>query len=680
MPVFTFLPLLWLAGLSGLSTLTTSPVAIKINLSRQSSPSAGYILQEAKTISTFYYLQFGSAPTAEFTITDIPPADSFITANYVYIQQKPNPFLRLFERHLATQIARYWLATTNSRDPFLADGLPAYLATRYLEAVYGKNNLLNLSVPFIENASDRYLHQLYYYTSATNHLSRPITEPPDTTDPFRYDAYKSQAVLVLQALENELGTAIIDSAIRFFCNRSAKTTPAFLACLSAVAGPQKEVLINRLFNQDGRNDLKITGLYRKGDSLTVNIAARNPLPVPVELKTVFADNSFRLDTVVEPQPISLTLPQNKKVKQVIIDPDRKLLEPDRWNNLYPRKITVKPIFALPDFESYQLFYGPWFWYDNYRGFQPGIWLQGRRMIDAGPLRGDHNWSLIHNYASKKSDWHTGLTYQTPIIFYPPRLRFYIAGDNSFRDRGVKGYLLAEFGQPFRLPKNEIQFGYRFYELIDSFARDPRAWRLARIAELRAKISRTTRTPKLLSKHELTFVQGLKPLLSQYHYFKLSLEGNLVTRPFWFRIFAGAISGSVPPQEEFYLSGALTATDAEPITWSYEGISSAQEHWHYDGDVNCRAYSGLYRHGKFAYGVNIHLVLNRYIQPFLDLGNVADSLNHPGFFKPLFGAGVRLKLGTIYADLPFYKSAPESTESHFAFRWSLGFKLTELFKF
>ncbi len=712
----TRIPVL-LLGLTLLNFLFSQPDSsplprIDIILSARLLPYQHLIQSETRNILRLYTRWFGPLPADRLTIADsasLPGLTAF-GQNLVIINQQPVPFTRLLQRTLATEIARHWFAANSITDPFLSQGLPSYGATRYLEAVYGENNLLNLpvSIPMLSGASDRYLHQLYYYLAAVNNLTRPLSEPLPADDRFVTAAvYKSQAVLILKALENELGTILLDSAIRSYRRKyllrehqfttdysigetvSSPATPAFLAILTALAGPRSEMLITQLFQQTGSADLKINRIYRQGRTIIIPISCRNAPNLPVTVQTVFNDRTTRTDTIFPESTTRLTLITDKKVRRVIIDPDRKILEPDRWNNIYPRRLKIVPIFALPDFESYQLFYGPWFWYDNYRGFQPGVWFQGRKFIDGGPARGEHNWTLIQNYASKKSDWHTGFSYQTPLLFYPIRLRLYLAGDNSFQDRGLKLYFNSEIGRPFRLPLTQIQFGYRLYELQDTTGRDPRAWNRARTAELRTRLYRHNKTPRLSLQQELICTRGLKLLLSEYNYTKISLVENITITPhklpsISFRLFAGAITGSVPLQEKFYLSGGLSSTPAEPISWAYQGVASGQEHWHYDGDANCRGYYGSYRSGRFAWGINIHLLPERAwrfpfsaIQPFFDAGNVADSLN-PMQLKPVLDLGIRLKLGPLYADFPFWKSSPQPRGNQFAFRWSLGFKLSELF--
>ncbi|MGQ9678607.1 MAG: hypothetical protein ACUVUD_04930 [bacterium] len=677
---------------------TSAAPSIRLFLTRNLLPHRTEILHKSRLTTTIYSHLFGPYPFEQLTIVAAPgiTPTAIFAPGIIIIGTKPLPFTRLWERTLAQEIARQFLSFNPAPDelsnPLLFHGLPAYAATRYLETVYGEDNIVDLpfTLPFFRGLSDLYLHQVYFYLAATNNLTNTLTEPTPPSLPF-VELWAAQAVLLLKSVEKKLGFFTLDSAIRRYrelnLNRHP-TTAAFIAALTHLAGPEKQLTINWLLSQDGKKDISISGIRRYDNRFNVFTSIPRTLLLPVELKTVFTDRTFRIDTVTYRDSI-VSLPAGKKPSSIVIDPDEKILDANRWNNHYPHKVEVKPIFALPSFDAYQIFYGPWFWYDNYRGFQPGIWLAGRKFIDAGPLKGEHNWTFIQNYASHKSDWHTGASYQTPLIFYPFRSRLYFSGDNSFRDRGFRIYLLNDFGHPFSLPKTEFDFGYRFYELLDPSGRDPRAWEPARTAELQLRLTHNHRSKTVNLNQELLLKEGTKPLHSKFQYTKLGLTENLTVflpdlLPISLRIFAGAILGTTPPQDEFYLSGGLSYTPAEPISWAYEGWSSGQEHWHYDGDVNCRGYYGLYRRGRFAYGLNLNLVFPSstfplplsLLQPFFDIGNVGDALNR-GLFPPCLDAGVRLKLGPLYADFPFWKSKPEPKESHFAFRWSLGLKISDL---
>jgi hypothetical protein len=158
--------------------------------------------------------------------------------------------------------------------------------------------------------------------------------------------------------------------------------------------------------------------------------------------------------------------------------------------LESRRVTVRPVFALPSFTDYQIFYGPFIWADYYHGLQLAAGLQGRQFLDNGPLRGRHQWSATEVFSSNKPDWHTSFNYQTPLTFINDRLRVYAALDTSTIDAGAKLYFSQELGPAFRQPKTTIDFGYRTLALHDTMFRDPRAWDSARTADIRIRIAHT----------------------------------------------------------------------------------------------------------------------------------------------------------------------------------------------
>jgi hypothetical protein len=186
-------------------------------------------------------------------------------------------------------------------------------------------------------------------------------------------------------------------------------------------------------------------------------------------------------------------------------------------------------------------------------------------------------------------------------------------------------------------------------------------------------------------------RGLTALGSNYDYLRAGLEQSHTYRGLrplnlTLRMFAGYVWGNVPAQDQFYLSGGLTSNQSEPVSWGYEGWTSGQEHWHYDADVNCRGYAGGYltgdgyQHGRAAYGLNFEGTAPKWrlslvsFHPFFDLGNVGDSLGQPDFLRPRMDAGIRLKLGPLYADFPIWRYQVGTGKHEFAFRWMLGLKM------
>ncbi|MEO0085176.1 MAG: hypothetical protein ABIK37_00955 [candidate division WOR-3 bacterium] len=638
--------------------------------------------------------QLGPFPYPALTVVQ---ADGLVESDVVapglvLLAQKPIPFTRLQEKALAAALAAQWFACATAPDPvsepWLVYGLPAYAAARYLESRYGADNLLDLpGLPFTLGATDEYLHRYNYYLASSNRLTRPVISPlpefPDNATAFEA-VTRSQTALLLLAFERRFGSAVLNSGLRRYLETGLgrhPVTPAFLSCLSAAAGPEHEGEISRWFLTDGTDDIALVGCGPSGCLKTHGDAHS---PQPITLSGMFKNGGVFRDTLQLNGAATIRLP--RAVRSAVLDPERLLLEANRWNNHWPRSVLFRPLFGLPSFDSYQLFYGPWFWFDTYRGFQPGAWLQGREFVDAGPMRGRHMWTIQANYctAMEKDPGHIGFSYQTPLLFLSNRTRLFLAGDWSFRDEGAKAYLSQDIGNVFSLPSMNVDLGYRMYNLKTAQGRDPRAWSEARTAILEARLLHSYATPLVAGSERCRLERGFEAIGSQFDYWRLSTEQihrfTLDTDPIAvLRVFAGATIGATPDREQFYLSGGLTYNSAEPASFGYSGKTSAQEHWHYDADVNCRGFSGRYAHGRFAWGLNFYLTPLKWAQPFFDIGNVGAEFDRY-LWQPRMDAGIRLRLGPFYADIVGWRwelgqsQLPGRNWTHF---WMLGFKLNEL---
>ncbi|MEO0077629.1 MAG: hypothetical protein ABIK86_01325 [candidate division WOR-3 bacterium] len=343
------------------------------------------------------------------------------------------------------------------------------------------------------------------------------------------------------------------------------------------------------------------------------------------------------------------------------------------------RVEVRPIMGLPSFSTYQIFYGPYVWLDNYHGFQLQAWLMGRLFVDAGPLRGRHMWMLSQTYSTRLKSWHSSLSYSTPLEFITNRLRFMVGLDRSKVEAGARANLVYELGPVFRPPQLTAELGYRFLSLYDLRLRDRRAWDSAAFSDMRTRLTHTYELRNFKGRQRLYLARGLHELGGDFSYWKTSIEQIHTFR--WhvnsavtLRVFAGTISGNTPAQEQFYLSGGLIATPEEPVSWGYLGWTSGQERWHYDADANIRGFAGEYLHGRHAWGANLYFASIRLIQPFFDIGNVSDSLAPDLFGQPKLDAGIRLRLGPLYADFPFWRYDLTRPGHQFAFRWTLGLKV------
>ncbi|MFO7674906.1 MAG: hypothetical protein R6X12_01105 [bacterium] len=675
--------------------VTASGVAVDVFTRERNRGAWRDVPGQAAAIVEAYSGWYGPPPLDRIAVVDatgILPADAS-APGLVLLSQRPLPLTRLAERALARRLAFQWFAPAGAPDPlgssWLVAGPAVFSQVRYLEERYGPSNLLDL--PFagpLAGLGDDWYNRLLYYLAASNRALGSLAEPrfDYTTNPLSYsDSRYAQAGGFCQMLQRRVGAPGFDRALRAWvgrADRSAAPESTLIAACSDAAGRDLDWLFDRWLPAVEPCDYALVGARRRGDEHRVGIRRVGGITMPVELELAFADGTrVRRDWSGESAAGAVAVSHPARLSSVTLDPDRRLFEIDRWNNHWPRRVTIDPVFALPSFEAYQLFYGPYPWYDDYHGLQLGAWLQGRQFIESGPLRGRHAWGASLSRAFRLNDWQTSVDYATPLPVLSERLRFLGIARYSPRIATVECQLEQGLSPVLRQDGATIQLRWLLTALTDTVARDPRAWERARTAELKLAFLHTTESRQLKQTGAVGLGWGSRALGGEYDFGRASVEQFAAlrfgrTRAVSVRLFAGGVAGSVPLQNRVYLSGGLVATPSEPATWAYQGPASGQENWHYTADVNCRGWAGEYLAGRWGWGANFHLGLVPFVQPFLDVGNVADSPLAPGLLRPRVDAGVRFKLSWLYADFPVWRWEP-GTDGEFIFKWMIGLNLAGL---
>ncbi|UCG41948.1 MAG: hypothetical protein JSU73_08650 [candidate division WOR-3 bacterium] len=627
-------------------------------------------------------LPFGTAVVVE--ASGIAPGDAVMPGICV-VAQPPITYTRLLESRLARLMAGLWFSggVVPGNGHWLADGPAVLSEIRYMEERHGRGNLLDLPF-YLLPLGQEYYHDVMYYMGQTNRLLTPLDSAPrefvrGTINVA--EARFSQAGGFFKMLRRHAGAAVYDSAVRAYLeqNRGQPVRrDALETALSNAGAGDMGWMFDRWLGNRGTCDYSVHGTRRDRADIVVRVRRDGEIPMPVEVELQFADGSSELVTWDSPErngELRVTSP--KRLRRVELDPGYKLLESDRWDNHWPRRVTVHPIVALPSLDAYQLFFGPVFFWDTYHGFQLGAWAQGRQFLDEGPLHGRHTWSSSVHYNTRLRTWQPGLWYQTPVSFISDRLRFSTELAYSADVSKAFGKLSMGLSPVFKQSGAEAVLEYRYLDTRTQRGRDSLAWEPARTAETKVDVNHYYRTPRFLGDQRFYVGAARKELGSGFNYLKASIEERhtfRITRnsSVTVRGFAGAVPGDAPKQQQFFLSGGLKATSAEPMSLGYQGWSSSQENWHYDGDANCRAWAGEYLRGQYAYGINVFLAPMSYVQPFFDFGNVGDSLSG-SFWQPRMDVGVRLKLGPVYADFPFWRYQAGG-KGEFVFRWMLGLNL------
>jgi hypothetical protein len=617
---------------------------------------------------------YGPPPVPSIAVVDVASfADLDTTLPGLVLIGRPGvAFTRIREARLYRQLALQWFNVVVTPDPvtgaWLRDG-PAVLAEVHQMAAR-RDRADFLALPFrlwlLDEFSTEYFHRLMYYSAATNELLEPLGRPPrrfaDNTVNVAEARY-SQAGLFWLGLERRLGPERLEATLRDYLSAGPGYDSLVAACRRQTGADLAGVISPWL---DRRGICDYTVSRGRGG---VRVRRLGALAPPVELELAYADGTSERHTLTGfGRDTTIALRHGTRLRRATLDPDRLLLEPDRWNNHWPRRVKVLPIVALPDFDAYQVFYGPYAWWDTYHGIRYGGWLQGRQFIDAGPLRGRHMWSVAETYSAGLDKWQTGFSYQTPLLTATRELRFRALGKYAVLESDALVGLEYGLSPVFRRSGSLIRLEYQWLSLDSTRGRDTRGWEEARTSELRFTNNYTRRTDYSATDGLFYLGKGINGLGGGYDYWKVSLDVRQAVRVagplgLYARAFAGGIWGSIPRQGLFYLSGGLIPTEAEPVNLGHEGWASPQALWHFESDANVRAYSGWFdgdggfeggfEQGRFAYGGTVMLTLFRYFGVFYDIGNVGDDLDRE-LARVRMDAGIRFRLGPLYADVPLWR--------------------------
>ncbi len=574
------------------------------------------------------------------------------------------PFTRLREARLYRQLALQWFAVKVTPHPetgaWLALGPAVFEEMRLMARRHPRAGFLNLPVELslLKPFSVEYFHRLMYYSAAVGRLLEPIDWPPrrfaENTVNLA-EARFSRAGLFFTTLERRVGeTAYYSIMNNWLVSGPAPTVDTLLELSQRVAGVDIADVVVPWLGTRGFCDYSVVGLACGRRQFRLRRLGSVKNPITAELHYDRATERIRWsgqgrDTTVTPAI-------GARLRRIELDPDRLLLEHERWNNHWPRQVRFSAIIDLPDFDAYQVFWGPYAWWDTYHGVRLGGWVNGRQFIDAGPLRGRHTWSLAQTYSVGLGKWQTGFSYQTPLTS-SRELRLRALGKYAVLE---SDFLLGfEYGLSpvFRRAGTLLRLEYLWLDLTDIRGRDPRAWETARTAEIRMTAHRTRRTEWLVSRSYLAVSRGIPALGGTREWWKASLDLRQtlhLTRQssLNLRAFAGASNGNLPRQSRFWLSGALLPTDDEPVNLGHQGWASPMQLWHFDGDANLRGWTGEFVSGHFAWNVGAELRPVRPIGFFWDVGNVTDSTRALPRFR--MNCGVRAKLGPLYLDLTIWR--------------------------
>jgi hypothetical protein len=611
---------------------------------------------------------YGQYPYENLSIVEGHASAGMEYPQLVVISIDEDPFTRLFEVDIAHEIAHQWfygtLGSNEIDEAWLDEGFATYSEIRYLEDKYGlESSLLKQNLLFVPPITRRFYHKLVYYLTMTNQLEKPILtsayEYVDIPVAYANSAY-SKPALFLFNLEGVLGRARFDRILKQYCEAfkfKHPRTDDFIDICEEVSGEDLKPVFDAFLNTVDYCDWSIEKVW--DNKLMIENKGGIPMPVDILVETESGLRVFRIDAKSKIDTIIIPAAAGN-IERATIDPYGYSLEPDYWNNHHPRKIRISPFFSLPSLDTYQIIWLPYLWYGSYDGVIVGTYFGGAQFIDYDFIRGRNQWVAGCRYGIKSKNFYPMVQYQTPLFFKRGlRLRLALnAARNNGEDNAGIGFI-NNYGIPFDQDlKLETSHMVIYRNLYSYEPVDTLDWELGVNVIL---------DNELTLRHgpwhiDLVFQAAHESFGSDWNYAKgaVIVQRRLhIIAPCNIRLFAGKIFGTPPPQEQFFLSGALRISFIPDLIGGQSGALSPQERIHIPGDGNMRGYQTMHLRSDQLYCVNLEFPADTRVRIFADAGYYDDIA---------FDIGARFVLGPFSFNCPLYAA----TERSWQFNWSVGF--------
>ena len=662
------------------------------------------VVEYVRDTLKYYGNWYGRYPYSQITVVNgsLAAGGGMEYPNVVIISVDPPTWSRFLEEVVMHEVGHQWfygvLGSNEMDEAWLDEGINSFSEVRYMEAKYGREgNLFSWprKLRFMPSIGDRYMHTFLYHLAASNRVEKPTLTPSylfiDEPLAYQVGTYTKPAWMMFM-LKYLVGDENFDQIMQTYFRRyrfKHPHTKDFIAVAEEVSGQDLKWFFSQWLETTKTCDYAITELKSQqvGDLFKTEVEVERKgdavMPIEVCLQAKGGEKALK-SWDGKGKRTKISFQTKSKPRWAQIDPEWKILETNRWNNRKPRKVTLHSIFDFPDFEGYQLFYGPSFWFDGVDGATPGLWLQGRQFVDSGPLKGENQWLLGTSWGIRSHTLNWKVSYHTPLPLGGRWSRINLQASRSH------GRLFSSLGLDWHLsphllfgPAHKIGLRGEYLDVQDLDYVSQEDWSPGKVIGPVIDYSYSFPGIHFSGRYSLSLKFGQRIWEGEYNFNRGSLE--LRNRFRWrrglragLRFFSGYVGGSPPNQEMFFLSGGTALTPGHGIIWEEKGRLSPQEHLFVSGDGNLRGYYGQHLKGRAIWAINLSIPFpHTPLFAFYDVGNVGTKLS---LKSPRMDCGVGIKFGPFRAQFPLWINHPPAGEKRVAFRWLVDLNLRILTPF
>lgn len=347
---------------------------------------AEYAVEITQSLMKYYSQRFGPYPYPEYSIAPVPLGNNGEQmSNLSFIDTRmyklPGFLRRYFDFIVAHEAGHQWLynlvGMNEYREMWLEEGTNSFFIQEYLIDKYGKDGQV-LEYPewsepwvkwFVPELTFRKTRDFRYKAVTRIGYDHPVvSELSSFTEPSNiFSIAYGKGAGVVTMLKSFLGEDVFNQVFKRIFNEYRHKNLSVKDFIRICEEESRRDL-SEFFDQWLYSDKKLDYAITKVANNEVTIEQRGEVKMPLQIKAIFANG---LETVYDTDPQQRTevvpLENKAKITHLQLDPNEKLLDIDRTNDHWPRRLHIVPVplfiglrdmpIILPE-DSYNLVFGP----------------------------------------------------------------------------------------------------------------------------------------------------------------------------------------------------------------------------------------------------------------------------------------------------------------------------------
>jgi len=342
-------------------------------------------LQSAKDLMTFYAERFGKYPYDEFSIAPVDLGyGGEQMSNLIFIDRRayelPGLMSRYFDFLVAHETGHQWfyniVGVDEYKEMWLEEGFNSYFIEQYLAQKYGENGEVIEFPKWFEKFKSIVPKLTFKNTRDTRYkaIARMGKDHAIVSNLSSFDEPSAifsvtygKGSRVLGMLRHYVGDDVFEKIFhRIFAEYRFKNfhVADFIRMAEEESGQDLQSFFTPWLYGDQQMNYSVAAVGKD----TITLKNKGGIITPAEVTVSHRDGTIEhLVWKGAPQTETIKLNNSSPVESVAIDTDGKLLDIDRTNNFWPRRLHVQPVILytalreistiLPD-DSYTLTVGP----------------------------------------------------------------------------------------------------------------------------------------------------------------------------------------------------------------------------------------------------------------------------------------------------------------------------------